>query len=42
VVFGMPKEAIAVGGACEVFPLQGIAKRTLDYLAAHSGKSNRI
>lgn len=42
VVFGMPKEAIAVGGACEVFPLQGIAKRTLDYLVAHSGKSNRV
>ncbi len=42
VVFGMPKEAIAVGGACEVMPLQNIARYTLDYLAKHSGKSNRV
>ena len=42
VVFGMPKEAIAVGGACEVSPLQNIARRTLDYLATHSGKGNRV
>ncbi|HEX5337987.1 MAG TPA: chemotaxis protein CheB, partial [Gallionella sp.] len=42
VVFGMPREAIAAGGACEVLPLQSIARHTLDYLAAHSGKSNRV
>ena len=42
VVFGMPKEAIAVGGACEVMPLQNIARYTLDYLTKHSGKSNRV
>ncbi|HLP97126.1 MAG TPA: chemotaxis response regulator protein-glutamate methylesterase [Sideroxyarcus sp.] len=42
VVFGMPKEAIAAGGASEVLPLQNIAQRSLDYLAAHSGKSNRV
>ncbi len=42
VVFGMPREAIALGGACEVLPLQNIARRTLEYLAAHSGKSNRV
>ena len=42
VVFGMPKEAIAVGGACEVMPLQNIARYTLDYLAKHSGKNNRV
>ena len=42
VVFGMPKEAIAVGGACEVMPLQNIARYTLDYLAKYSGKSNRV
>lgn len=42
VVFGMPKEAINVGGACEVLPLQAIARRTLEYLASHSGKSNRV
>jgi two-component system chemotaxis response regulator CheB len=38
VVFGMPREAIAVGGACEVMPLQNIARYTLDYLARHSDK----
>ena len=42
VVFGMPREAIAVGAACEVMSLQNIARYTLDYLAKHSGKSNRI
>ncbi len=42
VVFGMPREAIAVGGASEVLPLQNIARRTLEYLASHSGKSNRV
>lgn len=42
VVFGMPREAIAVGGACEVMPLQNIARHTLEYLARHSGKSNRV
>ena len=41
VVFGMPREAIAVGGAVEVHPLQGIARRTLDYLDT-AGKSNRV
>jgi two-component system chemotaxis response regulator CheB len=42
VVFGMPKEAIAVGGACEVLPLQNIARRTLEYLALNSSRSNRV
>ncbi|MBI3479056.1 MAG: chemotaxis response regulator protein-glutamate methylesterase [Nitrosomonadales bacterium] len=42
VVFGMPKEAIAMGGACEVLPLQNIAQRTMTYLAQHSGKGNRV
>lgn len=42
VVFGMPKEAIAVGGVCEVLPLQDIARRALEYLASQSGKSSRI
>lgn len=37
VVFGMPKEAIALGGVSEVLPLRNIAKRTLEYV---SGKSN--
>ncbi len=42
VVFGMPREAIAVGAACEVLPLQNIARHALDYLARHSGKNNRV
>lgn len=35
VVFGMPREAIAVGAVCETVPLQNIAHRTLEYLALH-------
>lgn len=42
VVFGMPKEAIAVGGVCEVLPLQNISRRALEYIALHSSKSSRI
>lgn len=42
VVFGMPREAIAVGGASEVLPLQDVARRTLEYLAAHGVRSNRV
>jgi len=42
VVFGMPREAILVGAAGEVLPLQNIARRTLEYLAAQGGKSNRV
>lgn len=41
VVFGMPREAILVGGATEIQPLQGIARRTMDFLGA-SGRSNRV
>lgn len=42
VVFGMPREAIMIGGASEVRPLQDIARRTLDYLLAQNGKGGRI
>jgi two-component system chemotaxis response regulator CheB len=35
VVFGMPKEAIAAGGVCEVLPLKNIARNTMEYLASH-------
>lgn len=42
VVFGMPREAILLGGASEVLPLQNIARHTLEYLEAHNGKSNRV
>ena len=42
VVFGMPREAIAIGAACEVLPLQNIARHVIDYLSKNSGKSNRV
>ncbi|MBI5438740.1 MAG: chemotaxis response regulator protein-glutamate methylesterase [Nitrosomonadales bacterium] len=42
VVFGMPKEAIAAGGACEVLPLQNISRRTMEYLALQGSKSIRV
>ena len=42
IVFGMPKEAINIGGACEVLPLQGIARHALEYLATHSVKGIRV
>ncbi len=41
VVFGMPREAIALGGAAEVQPLQNVARRTLEYLAS-VGRGNRV
>jgi two-component system chemotaxis response regulator CheB len=41
VVFGMPREAILMGGASEVLPLQDIARRTVEYLALHGNKNNR-
>ena len=40
-VFGMPREAIAMGGAAEVLPLQNVARRTLEYLAS-TGRGNRV
>jgi len=39
VVFGMPREAIALGAADEVVPLNLIAKRLLDYLSKIGGRS---
>jgi two-component system chemotaxis response regulator CheB len=42
VVFGMPRESVALGAACEVTPLQEIARHALDYLARHSVKGNRV
>jgi len=42
VVFGMPKEAIAAGGVCEVLPLQNIARRTMESIASTGVKSSRI
>jgi two-component system chemotaxis response regulator CheB len=37
VVFGMPKEAIALGGASEVLPLKMISRRVLAYLGHKPG-----
>ncbi|WP_370262176.1 chemotaxis response regulator protein-glutamate methylesterase [Limnobacter sp.] len=39
VVFGMPREAIALGAADEVVPLNQIAKRLLDYLGKIGGRA---
>ncbi len=37
VVFGMPREAIAHGAACEVLPLPQIAPRLVEWLRQHAG-----
>jgi len=42
VVFGMPKEAIAAGGVCEVLPLQKIARRTVEYLESRGARNTRV
>lgn len=41
VVFGMPREAIALGGAAEVLPLEEIASRLLSLVTA-SGRAQRV
>ncbi len=41
VVYGMPREAVALGGAGEVLPLDEIAPRLLS-LAAASGRAQRV
>ena len=42
VVFGMPKEAIAAGGVCEVLPLSNIAPRTMEYLESRGERNTRV
>ena len=42
VVFGMPREAIAVGAAHEVGALQALPGMVLGYLAAHSSRALRV
>ncbi len=42
VIFGMPKEAIAAGGVCEVLPLQNIAGRTLENPVMSGVQTGRI
>jgi two-component system chemotaxis response regulator CheB len=42
VVFGMPREAIANGGANEVVPLQEISQRVLAHLRSFGQQANRV
>ena len=42
VVFGMPKEAIAMGGTHDVGPLHELPKRVMDFFAAHGERAMRV
>lgn len=42
VVFGMPREAIAVGATHEVGPLNELPGRMMAYFAAHSSRALRV
>lgn len=42
VVFGMPREAIALGAAHEVAPLTALPGMVLGHLAAHGGRALRV
>ncbi|SFV08323.1 protein-glutamate methylesterase/protein-glutamine glutaminase [Pseudoduganella namucuonensis] len=42
VVFGMPREAIAVGGTHEVGPLQSLPGMVLGHLATHGARALRV
>ncbi len=42
VVFGMPREAIAVGAVDEIVPIQDMAQRVLERLRKSGGASNRV
>jgi two-component system chemotaxis response regulator CheB len=42
VVFGMPREAIAVGAAHEVAPLTALPGLVLNHLAVHGGRALRV
>ncbi|MBI3525536.1 MAG: chemotaxis response regulator protein-glutamate methylesterase [Betaproteobacteria bacterium] len=42
VVFGMPKEAIAVGGVDEIIPLQDMAKRVMTHLSSLGTRAFRV
>jgi two-component system chemotaxis response regulator CheB len=42
VVFGMPREAIAIGAACEVIPLQEMSQRVMVYLRSLGERANRV
>jgi two-component system chemotaxis response regulator CheB len=42
VVFGMPREAIAIGAAHEVGALTALPGMVLDHLATHGGRALRV
>jgi two-component system chemotaxis response regulator CheB len=42
VVFGMPREAIALGGVNEVAPLQEIGQRVMTHLRSFGERANRV
>ena len=42
VVFGMPREAIALGAAHEVGPLQALPRMVLEHLATQGGRALRV
>jgi two-component system chemotaxis response regulator CheB len=42
VVFGMPKEAIAIGATHEVAPLHELPKRVLDFFASQGNRAMRV
>jgi two-component system, chemotaxis family, protein-glutamate methylesterase/glutaminase len=42
VVFGMPREAIAIGAVHEVGPLSGLPSMVLGYLATHGSRALRV
>ena len=42
VVFGMPREAIAVGAVDEVVPIQEMTQRVLNKLMQSGGMGNRV
>jgi two-component system chemotaxis response regulator CheB len=41
-VFGMPREAIAIGAAHEVAPLTALPGLVLGHLAAYGGRALRV
>jgi len=42
VVFGMPKEAIAIGATHDVGPLHELPGRVMEFFAAHGNRAMRV
>lgn len=42
VVFGMPREAIAIGAASEIAPLQEMSQRVMSHLRSQGERTNRV